>query len=178
MEAKEQENDAKKKLDEAAKTLNDIREPIEYGDFVWHISFYFLFFYSENFSFDYNKNIKMLLEHLIIVSWRWKLFPQSFWLLLIGRMKILIKKKKKKSQMKMLQWRSEFETVLQYLISLLSFWGQRKGGFPFRKICFLVCSLSKEILTIDNLAWNATCWFLCAISWILSTFCFSLGFSC
>ena len=34
MEAKEQENDAKKKLDEAAKTLNDIREPIEYGDFV------------------------------------------------------------------------------------------------------------------------------------------------
>ena len=95
MEAKEQENDAKKKLDEAAKTLNDIREPIEYGDFVWHISFYFLFFYSENFSFDYNKNIKMLLEHLIIVSWRWKLFPQSFWLLLIGRMKILIKKKKK-----------------------------------------------------------------------------------
>lgn len=30
MEAKEQENDAKKKLDEAAKTLNDLKEPIEY----------------------------------------------------------------------------------------------------------------------------------------------------
>ncbi|KAF3457440.1 hypothetical protein FNV43_RR02098 [Rhamnella rubrinervis] len=29
MEAKEQENDAKKKLDEAAKTLNDLKEPIE-----------------------------------------------------------------------------------------------------------------------------------------------------
>lgn len=32
MEAKEQEKDAKKKLDEAAKTLNDLREPIEYDD--------------------------------------------------------------------------------------------------------------------------------------------------
>lgn len=45
MEAKEQENDAKKKLDEAAKTLNDIREPIEYGDFIWHISFFFFFLF-------------------------------------------------------------------------------------------------------------------------------------
>jgi hypothetical protein len=34
MEAKEQEKDAKKKLDEAAKTLNDLREPIEYDDLV------------------------------------------------------------------------------------------------------------------------------------------------
>jgi len=32
MEAKEQEKDAKKKLDEAAKTLNDLKEPIEYDD--------------------------------------------------------------------------------------------------------------------------------------------------
>lgn len=30
MEAKQQENDAKKKLDEAAKTLKDLEEPIEY----------------------------------------------------------------------------------------------------------------------------------------------------
>ena len=32
MEAKEHEQDAKKKLDEAAKTLNDLKEPIEYDD--------------------------------------------------------------------------------------------------------------------------------------------------
>ena len=32
METKEQERDAKKKLDEAAKTLNDLKEPIEYDD--------------------------------------------------------------------------------------------------------------------------------------------------
>ena len=32
METKEQEKDAKKKLDEAAKTLNDLKEPIEYDD--------------------------------------------------------------------------------------------------------------------------------------------------
>lgn len=30
MEAKAQENDAKKKLDEAAKILNDLKEPVEY----------------------------------------------------------------------------------------------------------------------------------------------------
>ena len=31
-EAKEHEKDAKKKLDETAKTLSDLKEPIEYGD--------------------------------------------------------------------------------------------------------------------------------------------------
>lgn len=30
LEAKQKEKDAKKKLDEAAKTLNDLKEPIEY----------------------------------------------------------------------------------------------------------------------------------------------------
>lgn len=30
MEAKGQENDAKNKLDEAAKILNDLKEPVEY----------------------------------------------------------------------------------------------------------------------------------------------------
>lgn len=37
MEAKERETDARKKLDEAAKTLNDLREPIEYDDLVYPI---------------------------------------------------------------------------------------------------------------------------------------------
>ena len=32
MEAKEHEKDAKKKLDEAAKTLSNLKEPIEYDD--------------------------------------------------------------------------------------------------------------------------------------------------
>lgn len=34
MEAMKQEKDATKKLDKAARTLNDLREPIEYGDFI------------------------------------------------------------------------------------------------------------------------------------------------
>lgn len=31
LEAKEQENAAKRKMEEAAKMLNDLKEPIEYG---------------------------------------------------------------------------------------------------------------------------------------------------
>lgn len=34
MEAMKQEKEATKKLDKAARTLNDLREPIEYGDFI------------------------------------------------------------------------------------------------------------------------------------------------
>lgn len=34
MEAKEKEKDGKKKLDEAARTLNDLREPIEYTYYI------------------------------------------------------------------------------------------------------------------------------------------------
>lgn len=34
MEAKEKEKDSKKKLDEAARTLNDLREPIEYTYYI------------------------------------------------------------------------------------------------------------------------------------------------
>lgn len=37
MESKEREKDARKKLDEAAKTLNGLREPIEYDDLVYPI---------------------------------------------------------------------------------------------------------------------------------------------
>lgn len=44
VETKEQENDAKKKLDEAAKILNDLREPIEYGYFSTRISYYRKFY--------------------------------------------------------------------------------------------------------------------------------------
>ena len=39
MEAKEQESDSKKKLDEAAKSLNEVREPIECWLF-WVINIY------------------------------------------------------------------------------------------------------------------------------------------
>lgn len=35
LEAKEQENVAKRKMEEAAKKLNDLREPIEYGDLAY-----------------------------------------------------------------------------------------------------------------------------------------------
>lgn len=34
MEVKKEEGDAKKKLDEAAKTLNDLKEPIEYDNLI------------------------------------------------------------------------------------------------------------------------------------------------
>lgn len=43
MEAKEQEQDAKRKLDEAAKTLNELREPIEYDDLVYPIVQFLLY---------------------------------------------------------------------------------------------------------------------------------------
>jgi hypothetical protein len=43
VEAKEEEKDAKKKLDEAAKTLNELREPIEYDDLVYLIVQFLLY---------------------------------------------------------------------------------------------------------------------------------------